>query len=208
MEEEQNSAVSSTPVLEFIAVADQYCRHVKRAQGYQPAEFLSVMQRLLPFLYLKTISLPAFESVFEEGNEHFVNEDEYNMVESSVAILLGPANSFEEAFDTPVDGSGEPVAGLVSEYLADIYQHLRDCVLQYQIGTHEVMNDAVWECQLNFETIWGTRLLSVLRAIHRILYSGKNPGELFSYGGDTRHYGEEDKSSWFISRRQKEYGEE
>src|SRR5665811_1865626 len=32
-----------------------------------------------------------------------------------------------------------------------IYQDLKDFVLLYKAGTDEVMNDAVWECRMNFE---------------------------------------------------------
>ncbi|MBM3421565.1 MAG: DUF5063 domain-containing protein, partial [Bacteroidetes bacterium] len=49
---EPKSGVYAPQVIEFIAVADQFCRHLSRASGYRPSEFLKVMQRLLPFLYL------------------------------------------------------------------------------------------------------------------------------------------------------------
>jgi hypothetical protein len=206
--EETNSGAGSSNVLEFIAVADQYCKHLTRARGYKPSEFLFVMQRVLPLLYLKAVNLPRFEPFFEEGNERFVREDEYNAIEQSVSAMLGSSDSFEEPYDYTMHADGEPVAGSISEYLADIYQDVKDCILQYRTGTEEVMNDAIWECSLNFETIWGARLLSVMRAIHRVLYSGQE-----IVGNDMKvdegsQVSDPDRSSWFISRRQQEYGEE
>ncbi len=206
--EEPKSGVYSSQVIEFITVSDQFCKHLVRVPGYKPSEFISVMQRLLPLLYLKAVSLPQLESVFEEGNERFVREEEYNQVESSVATLLGELDSFEEPYDQYLHESGEPVAASVSEYLADMYQDLKDCVLQYRTGTEDVMNDAVWECSLNFETAWGKKLLSVLRALHKIVYSGKDIDsreDSDSLSGDNS---ETDRSDWFISRRQNEYGDE
>ena len=205
---EPKSGVYSPRVIEFITVADQFCKHLVRVQGYKPSEFISIMQRLLPFLYLKAVALPRFESVFEEGNERFVREEEYKTIESSVAILLGQFDSFEEPYDQYLHESGEPLAASVSEYLADMYQDIKDCLLQYRTGTEEVMNDAVWECSLNFETVWGKKLLSVLRAIHRIIYSVTDIDEAVSNNTSREEEREPDRSEWLISRRQKDYGDE
>lgn len=203
---ELKSGVYSQQVIEFVTVADQFCKHLARAGSYQPSEFLSVMQRLLPFLYLKTLTLPRFESHFEEGNERFVREEEYNRIESSIATLLGQADGFEEPSGQFLTATGEPASASISEYLADIYQDVRDCLLQYQTGTEEVMNDAIWECSMTFETIWGRKLISVLRAVHDIVYSGT--GDSDSQAGTNREPGSGftgDKSEWFITRRQKDY---
>lgn len=206
--EEPKSGIYSPQVIEFITVGDQFCKHLVRVKGYKPSEFISIMQRLLPFLYLKAVALPKLESVFDEGNERFVREEEYKAIESSVARLLGQFDSFEEPYDQYLHENGEPVAASVSEYLADMYQDIKDCLLQYRTGTEDVMNDAVWECSLNFETLWGKKLLSVLRAIHRIVYSVTDIDE--AAGNDTRQEEdrEADRSEWLISRRQKDYGDE
>ena len=142
------------------------------------------------------------------------------MIETAIASRLGHLNSFEEPFDQSLHGSGEPVAGEVSEYIADIYQDVKDFLLQYRTGTEEVMNDSVWECSMHFETMWGRKLLGTVRAIHNIVYSGtyidsqdKEHGaqsaEHRDQGSGRRAQGSEtDTSSWFISKRQEEYGED
>jgi hypothetical protein len=206
--EEPKSGVYSLQVIEFITVADQFCKHLVRARQYKKQDFLSAMQRLLPLLYLKAVNLPALEPHFEEGNERFVKEEEYNTIVSAVAALMGQADSFEEPYDQYLHESGEPAAGAISEYLADMYQDVKDCILQYQTGTEEVMNDAIWECSLSFETLWGKKLLSALRAIHRTAYSANDKDPIDTAGGPTGQGEEPDRSSWFISRRQQEYGEE
>lgn len=218
--EEPASGVYAPQILEFVAVADQFCKHVERASNYKPSEFLSIMQRLLPFLYVKAVNLPATEPNFEEGNERFVREEDWKMIETAIASRLGHLNSFEEPFDQSLHGSGEPVAGEVSEYIADIYQDVKDFLLQYRTGTEEVMNDSVWECSMHFETMWGRKLLGTVRAIHNIVYSGTDidsqdkehgaqSAEHRDQGSGRRAQGSEtDTSSWFISKRQEEYGED
>jgi hypothetical protein len=218
--EESSSGVYAPQILEFVTVADQFCKHVERTSGYKPSEFLSIMQRLLPFLYVKAVNLPATEPNFEEGNERFVREEDWILIERTIASRLGLMNSFEEPFDQALHGSGEPSAGEVSEYIADIYQDLKDFLLQYRTGTEEVMNDAVWECSMHFETVWGRKLLGTVRAIHNIIYSGTDidsqATEHGAQGAEHRDQGsgrraqgsETDTSSWFISKRQEEYGED
>ena len=85
--------------------------------------------------------------------------------------------------------------------MADIYQDLKDFLLLYQTGTPEVMNDALWECRMNFENFWGQKLTNSLRAIHRFIYSGE---EIAKTEEDTEADDKRNTADWFISRRQKE----
>lgn len=63
------------------------------------------------------------------------------------------------------------------------------------------MNDAVWECRMNFETLWGEKLLNTIRSIHNFLYSGK---EIEDKIENTDKNEERDTDEWFISKRQKD----
>jgi hypothetical protein len=63
------------------------------------------------------------------------------------------------------------------------------------------MNDAVWECRLNFENFWGQKLTNSLRAIHKFIYSGEEIGKVEP---DDYRSGERNTSDWFITRRQKD----
>lgn len=85
--------------------------------------------------------------------------------------------------------------------MADIYQDLKNFLLLYQTGTQEVMNDAVWECKLNFEDYWGQKLVNSLKAIHKFIYSGEEIGKAEPRDTDDA---ERKTSDWFITRRQKD----
>jgi hypothetical protein len=63
------------------------------------------------------------------------------------------------------------------------------------------MNDAVWECKLNFEDYWGQKLVNSLKAIHKFIYSGEEIGKAESRDTDDA---ESLTSDWFITRRQKD----
>jgi hypothetical protein len=55
---------------------------------------------------------------------------------------------------------------------------------------------------MNFETIWGEKLLNVIRAAHIFLYSGK---EIEDAVENTDKDDERDTDEWFISKRQKDF---
>jgi hypothetical protein len=64
------------------------------------------------------------------------------------------------------------------------------------------MNDAVWECRMNFENFWGQKLVNSLRAIHKFIYSGEEIGKV----ENETDANDENRNTadWFITRRQKD----
>ena len=193
----------SRNVVEFVAVANEYCKYAEHASELKGDEMLRIMQRILPLMYLKASLLPALEPFFEDGNEKFVTEADWHRVHDSLKNRFGTANDFVEVFDDKFNYADGPVPSSLAENMADIYQDMKDFLLLYQTGTKEVMNDAIWECRMNFESLWGQKLVNSLRAIHKFIYSGEEIGK-----AENNESGSEEKrntSEWFISRRQKEF---
>jgi hypothetical protein len=196
--------VYSGHVVEFTAVATEFCKYAEHASEIKGAELLNIMQKLLPLLYLKASMLPQFEPFFEDGNEKFVSENDWNIIHDALKITFGAANDYIELQEEPTSGDEGTVLSGIAEDLTDIYQDMKNYVLLYQTGTDEVMNDAVWECKMNFENYWGIRLLNSLKAIHRFLSSGKDVDDIDEKG--TKKNGDE-HSDWFISKRQREFSD-
>ena len=197
--------VYSRNVVEFTAAAVEFCKYAERAVEMKGDEILKILQRILPYLYIKASLLPALEPYFEDGNEKFVTESDWSRIHDTLRDKFGTADDYLEVFDEKMNESEVPVVSSLSENMADIYQDLKDFLLLYQTGTQEVMNDAVWECRLNFENIWGQKLTNSLRAIHRFLYSGDEIGKIES-GDETGE--DRSTSEWFITRRQKDIMED
>ncbi len=200
--ENKHDPLYSRNVVEFVATANEFCKYAEHASEIKGDEMLKIMQRLLPFLYLKASLLPALESVFEEGNEKFVNESDWFRIHDSLREKLGTADEFPEVFDEKINETDGHVISSLSENFADIYQDLKDFLLLYQTGTPEVMNDALWECKMNFENFWGQKLVNSLRAIHKFVCSGE---EIAMKDFDEKIDAYADRSDWFISRRQKDF---
>lgn len=194
--------VYSRNVVEFTAVAAEFCKYAEHTRELKGDELLRILQRILPFLYLKASLLPALEPFFDEGNEKFVTEAAWIKVHDDFRFILGSADDYLEVFDQKFEESESPVPSSISENMADIYQDLKDFLLLYQTGTQEVMNDAVWECRMNFENIWGQKLVNSMRAIHKFIYSGEVIGKAADKEeeNDSRN-----TSDWFISKRQKDF---
>lgn len=203
--EENRDPVYSGHVVEFVAVAAEFCRYAENATGMKGKEILDILQRLLPLLYLKATFLPALEPFFEDGNEKFVTESDWFRINDSFKARLDNADDYVRVPDGHNILAEDMIPGSISEDMADIYQDMKNFILLYQTGTSEVMNDAVWECKMNFEIFWGSKLLNSLRAIHVFQVSGQGIGTGNTEKGPVQ---EGDHSDWFISRRQKEFREE
>jgi len=200
--ENTSNPVYSRNVIEFVAVANEFCKYAERASELKGDELLKILQRILPLMYLKASLLPQLDSFFEDGNEKFVKESDWVRIEESLKEKFGTANDFLEVFDEKIIESEEPVLSSISENMADIYQDIKDFLLLYQTGTSEVMNDAVWECRMNFENFWGQKLVNSMRAIHKFIYSGEEIAKVED-DVDNNKRGR-DTSDWFITRRQKD----
>ena len=195
--------VYSRNVIEFVAVANEFCKYAERASEIKGDELLKILQRILPLMYLKASLLPPLEPFFDDGNEKFVTESDWNGIHDTLRGKFGSADDYAEVFDERFNDTDGPVASSISENMADIYQDIKDFLLLYQTGTSEVMNDAIWECRMNFENLWGQKLLNSMRAMHRFIYSGEEIGMIEEEENEEGN--ESDRSGWFISKRQKDF---
>jgi len=194
--------VYSRNVVEFVAVANEFCKYAVHASELNGDEMLKIMQRILPLMYLKASLLPQLDPFFEDGNEKFVTEADWTAINETLKKKFGTANDYLEVFDEKINDSEGPVVASISEDMADIYQDIKDFLLLYQTGTGEVMNDAVWECRMNFENFWGQKLVNSMRAIHKFIYSGEEIGKVEKKSEQNDE--NRNTADWFITRRQKD----
>ncbi len=161
-------------VIEFITIAKEYCAFVEDTGKLSAKLFLEKSQMLLPLLYLKTSMLSKFETVSKESNEKFVSEEDWNYIKNKIAGLLGEIDVFVQVIEPISQFEGDSINVSLSEIFADIYQDLRDTIAIFVIGNEDMMNDALWECKLNFEQYWGQRTIVALSTIHNINYGAKD----------------------------------
>ncbi len=209
--EDSKNPVYSNQVVEFVAVANEFCKFIEKAPELSLANFIEISHKLLPLLYLKGTLLPEIEDGYEEFNEKYVTEEDYNFVQDNLITKFGKFNNFEEIYDPLRQENDEPVQLSVAEHFADIYQDIKDFIMQYKDGVNEIMANALWECRQAFEQYWGQRIVNVLRVLHHLKYTvidlemEDNTGMKQENDFD---YDNIDTSNWLISKMQEDYEDE
>ncbi|MFP4023262.1 MAG: DUF5063 domain-containing protein [Thiohalospira sp.] len=203
-----SSIVYSEKVTEFVAVDGEFCTFVENTYRFSKLDFLNKAHKILPLLYLKVSLLPKFDSVFDEENEKFVSEEEWDFIHSTIKKKLGYHDEYREVFDPLTHEQVEQSTASIADNLADIYQDIKNFISLYNIGTEEMMNDALWECQINFEEFWGQKLVNALKAIHTVYYSGDDLEDKEDEEEVQESDDELNTDDWIFTKRQKDFNNE
>ncbi|MDA3881638.1 MAG: DUF5063 domain-containing protein [Prolixibacteraceae bacterium] len=163
--------VYSKDVIEFVTVANEYCTFIENNSLLKRSEFISKIQKIFTLLYLKASMLPKVDDENAEAPSKFVSEVDYSFLLQKISDKLAQFDGYQEVFDADMQFSEGAIENNISEDICDIYQDLKDFLMSYRIGTTDIMSDALWECQNNFENYWGQKLVNGLRAIHSVIYS-------------------------------------
>lgn len=162
-------AVYSRKVLEFLTVANEYCRFLEKADDYSKGELLAFLQKISPLIYLKASLLPDVTVTDEDATEHFVTEEEWENLFNLLHQKFGEEDIFY--FVDPREKSHkDPVRGSLSESFTDVYQDLKDFLLLYQKPLKSNKENAVWDCKRLFGIRFGFKLAMTQAAIHSIMF--------------------------------------
>lgn len=162
--------VYARPVVEFVAVANQYCQFVEQLEAYSKQDALDKLHKVMAFLYQRAVLLPEIEPEVEGGTEHIVTEEDYESLEAMLAMKLGTHEQFLEVYEPVMQESKDAVQVGLAEAIADIYQDLKNFVTAYGQGVQELMTVALHACRVNFGNYWGPRLLAAEAALHNLLF--------------------------------------
>ena len=197
MTEDFEKIVYSDEVIAFTALAGEYCNLIDRVATYSQRDFINHQLRLLALIYVKTLSLPDVEPIDPEMVEKTVTQEEWDEVHNAVAAKLAKFDRYTEVFD-PL--AGDDAMTSLSEGFADIFQDLKDYLSLMQMGSPEMMNDAIWECVNNFKNYWGQRLVNIVRVLHHLIYSGAPLRT-----DDAKSFERDDRPSWERGNQQSDF---
>jgi hypothetical protein len=161
--------LASKNVLEFVTIANDFCRFIESAEEYQQSNILLYFQRILPLIYLKASLLPDIEPQDENAVEHYVTEEQWETVFNRFRNKFAGDDIFY-FIDLYNPADPEPVRASLSENIADIYQDLKDFLLLYQNPLTAFRENAVKDCRFLFETRYGHHIVTALNALHCLLY--------------------------------------
>jgi hypothetical protein len=199
--------VYSDEVLDFVKKGNELTDILTPSDDFDQKDFVVALLRILPGMYSSIQNIPVTEPVFDGGNEKFVSEEEWSAIFQFVAGIMGSQNEYldipsEEEYDRT-----EIISRSLSEDLADIYQDIRDFLELYRNGTEEIMNDAMWECRMNFESYWGEKVLRASLSLHRIMSRDDETRRRMDQEWEEKHGGREiNTDNWILSKRQKDFG--
>lgn len=169
--ESENSIIYSTETIEFVTIANEFCRLLENLNDFSLAEFIKNTYKISSLLHLKVLSFPKPEIKQNLPSETFITEADWHYIDTAISQKLGQYEIFTEIRepanpDTPINIS-------MSECLTDTYQDLKDFTKIYHIASEDVIINAMYNCKIGFEQFWGTRLLTVLKEFHNLLYGNE-----------------------------------
>lgn len=156
--------------LAFLALANEYCLALEHTGEVEQEEFTDIMLRLLPRLYMSASDLQA-DSFVEEFLPSALDEDSYDSVMRSIAMLYGENDTYLEVFEQDMKYSDTPIAATISEGLADIFQVLYNLVEAAKDAPADLIDQYLCAVRDEFASYWSQTLCNVLRAINALKYS-------------------------------------
>lgn len=161
----------TTNSIAFIGLASEYCAALQSAAEASRHEFVRLMLRLLPRIYIATTDLA--EITIDDADcylDESLEEDYYEAVRRAVGNLMGPDDAYLEVFEEDMKYSDTPIAASISEALADIFQVLYNFLESVRDSTDERVAQAITAVKEEFEAYWSRPLCNVLRALNQVRY--------------------------------------
>lgn len=175
--EQVKSVIYAKNTMELVTVGVEFCVYLEQSADRDRAGFMETMLKLIPLLYLKASVQGLVEHDEECAPEQFVTEQDYELIRSYVAAIMGDEDSYMDFCNEDVRFSDEPQVKTISEGLADVYQAVRNFVGAYKVGGEEGMFAALVALMNGFELYWGQTLTDVLQAMHRVRYAPAGYGQ-------------------------------
>ena len=153
----------------FIGLSKEYCQAVENAGDYGLHDFVKVMLKLLPRLYISATDL-AVDTLEPEGAYVVpaLEEDYYDSVRRGMEQVIGSDDVYLEVFEEDMKFSDTPVSASISEGLADIFQVLYNFLATVREATDETIDIAIISVRDDFKAYWSTTLCNVVRALNAI----------------------------------------
>ena len=146
---------------DFRGLAEEYVALIDTAEHGET--LLAELASLLPRLYSTATNLPDARP---EGDEEPAREsrfEDWQLIGGRLDRLLGDHDLYW-AIDPTGTAEQEPIAGSLSDDLADIYLDLNDGLRLLAAGGP--VADAVWEWRFAFWSHWGAHAADAIRVIH------------------------------------------
>ncbi|MBN1198716.1 MAG: DUF5063 domain-containing protein [Bacteroidales bacterium] len=176
---DNEKVLQSKQVLEMVTVANDFTSFFEKAEDYSREQILGYLHRVLPIIYLKASLMPDISVTDEEAVEHYVTEEQWEILFNMVREKLGQDDIFY-FIDLHEKTQHDAIRASIAEGITDIYQDLKDFLLLIQKPQVAFRENAIKECRFLFETRYGYKLVNCQTAIHYLLFQEGNSGSVDS----------------------------
>lgn len=163
----------STEEIETLRECARFCAAVESAGETSMENFVNVMVKSLPSLYLAFVSGSEetdIENMFPSSPAEYVDEEKYEAVRGRMAALFGEHDVYLETFEEDMKYSETPIAASISESLADIFQPVCNFLLTVRAGEGSGYGEAFAACRESFGEYWSQTLVNVMRPLNHLRY--------------------------------------
>lgn len=162
--------------LAFMALSNEYCHALETVAEKSPDEFVVLMTRLLPRIYMTAADLTRSAVALGDDDaciDRVLDENHYEAVRASVSAAMGGEDVYLEVFEEDMKYSDTPVTASLSEGLTDIFQVLYDFLETVRDAPDEIIDAAVMAVKEDFEAYWSAKLCNVMRPLNALRYSSR-----------------------------------
>ena len=143
----------------FVECAREFCSLAEASRTFGASELWRVRSVLLQLLY----HMPAIETSPQAAEHDGLRPDDDTYRRISTRFAAAPFNFYRVVFDPhDFDATDEPVTGMLSDDLGDIYRDLSQGLSSADSGHLE---DACFEWTLSYRTHWARHAVQALSAI-------------------------------------------
>ena len=153
----------------FIALCNEFCEAIEKAKDYSRTDFIKLMLRLLPRLYITAtdLDIQIQEDAYVDDS---LNEEKYNATKEVLANLFGEDDTYLEVFEQDMKYSDTPIAVTISEGLSDIFQVLYNFIETVKDSPLEIIHLALSAIKEDFGQYWSQRLCNIQRPLNNLRY--------------------------------------
>ena len=94
MEIDPKEPVFNKSIVEVLTISNELCLLIENSDKYDKNDFLNILHRLLPLLYLKASLLKRVTASNPDANERFVTEEQYEIIYQSLRKLFSVGDIF------------------------------------------------------------------------------------------------------------------
>jgi hypothetical protein len=166
MEDQNIDKIEAKNIKELYLVASQFCTFMEHIHTFEQNQMIDFLLKITPLMYIKGSLIPDFAIEDMAACEHFVTEEQYELLYLKLKEKLAEVEYFESYFLQ----ESELKTCSICEMLSDIYQNMKDFILLYNKNTLVTQESAIFMLKERFTDTWGRHITILLPCLHQLAY--------------------------------------